>query len=42
MRSKSQAHVTAMSLEDKCAPVRMAQDAGLKVVAEAGQKGFED
>jgi phosphosulfolactate synthase (CoM biosynthesis protein A) len=31
-----------MSLEDKCALIRMAQDAGLKVVAEAGQKGFED
>ena len=32
----------AMSLEDKCALIRMAQDAGLKVIAEAGQKGHED
>ncbi len=31
-----------MSLEDKCALIRMAQRAGLKVVAEAGQKGFAD
>jgi phosphosulfolactate synthase len=31
-----------MSLQDKCTLIRMATDAGLKVVAEAGQKGFED
>jgi len=31
-----------MSLEDKCQLIRMAQDAGLKAVAEAGQKGHED
>jgi phosphosulfolactate synthase len=32
----------AMSLKDKCELIRMATDAGLKVVAEAGQKGIED
>jgi phosphosulfolactate synthase len=32
----------AMSLKDKCELIRMAADAGLKVVAEAGQKGIED
>jgi phosphosulfolactate synthase len=31
-----------MSLEDKCALIRMAQRVGLKVVAEAGQKGHAD
>lgn len=31
-----------MSLRDKCELIRMATDAGLKVVAEAGQKGIED
>jgi phosphosulfolactate synthase len=31
-----------MSLQDKCALIRMAQEAGLKVVAEVGQKGFAD
>jgi phosphosulfolactate synthase len=37
----SSAQVT-MSLDDKCALVKMAKGAGLKVVAEAGQKGHED
>ncbi|MFT5539727.1 MAG: phosphosulfolactate synthase [Alphaproteobacteria bacterium] len=37
----SSAQVT-MSLADKCALVAMAKGAGLKVVAEAGQKGHED
>jgi phosphosulfolactate synthase len=32
----------AMSLKDKCELIRMATAAGLKVVAEAGQKGIED
>ena len=32
----------AMSLRDKCELIRMASAAGLKVVAEAGQKGIED
>lgn len=32
----------AMSLRDKCELIRMATAAGLKVVAEAGQKGQED
>lgn len=32
----------AMSLKDKCELIRMATSAGLKVVAEAGQKGIED
>lgn len=32
----------AMSLGDKCELIRMATGAGLKVVAEAGQKGIED
>ena len=32
----------AMSLRDKCELIRMATGAGLKVVAEAGQKGIED
>ena len=32
----------AMSLYDKCELIRMANAAGLKVVAEAGQKGIED
>jgi phosphosulfolactate synthase len=32
----------AMSLRDKCHLIRMAQDAGLRVIAEAGQKGHED
>jgi phosphosulfolactate synthase (CoM biosynthesis protein A) len=32
----------AMSLNDKCELIRMATAAGLKVVAEAGQKGIED
>jgi phosphosulfolactate synthase len=31
-----------MSLDDKCTLIKMAQDAGLKAVAEAGQKGHED
>ena len=31
-----------MSLRDKCELIRMATAAGLKVVAEAGQKGIED
>lgn len=31
----------AMSLEDKCRLIQMAKSAGLKVVAEAGQKGQE-
>jgi phosphosulfolactate synthase len=31
-----------MSLRDKCELIRMASAAGLKVVAEAGQKGHED
>lgn len=31
-----------MSLRDKCELIRMATAAGLKVVAEAGQKGQED
>lgn len=31
-----------MSLEDKCKLIRMAKAAGLKVVAEAGQKGQEN
>src|SRR6185295_6848622 len=31
-----------MSLKDKCELIRMASGAGLKVVAEAGQKGHED
>ena len=31
-----------MSLDDKCELIRMAKGAGLKVVAEAGQKGQED
>jgi len=31
----------AMSLRDKCELIRMGNDAGLKVVAEAGQKGHE-
>lgn len=37
----SSAQVT-MSLNDKCELIRMASGAGLKVVAEAGQKGHED
>jgi phosphosulfolactate synthase len=37
----SSAQVT-MSLEDKCALIRLAIEAGLDVVAEAGQKGQED
>ncbi len=37
----SSAQVT-MSLDDKCALIAMAKGAGLKVVAEAGQKGHED
>lgn len=37
----SSAQVT-MSLDDKCALIKMAKGAGLKVVAEAGQKGHED
>lgn len=32
----------AMSLDDKCRLIGMAREAGLKVVAEAGQKGAED
>jgi phosphosulfolactate synthase (CoM biosynthesis protein A) len=32
----------AMSLRDKCELIRMATAGGLKVVAEAGQKGIED
>ena len=36
----SSAQVT-MSLDDKCALIKMAKAAGLKVVAEAGQKGHE-
>ena len=32
----------AMSLDDKCGLIRLARDAGLDVVAEAGQKGHED
>ena len=32
----------AMSLRDKCELIRMASGAGLKVVAEAGQKGIDD
>ena len=32
----------AVSLRDKCELIRMASDCGLKVVAEAGQKGRED
>jgi phosphosulfolactate synthase len=32
----------AMSLKDKCELIRMATAAGLKVVAEAGQKGIDD
>ena len=32
----------AMSLRDKCELIRMAKDAGLKVIAEAGQKGHDD
>ena len=32
----------AMSLRDKCELIKMASGAGLKVVAEAGQKGHED
>ena len=32
----------AMSLHDKCELIRMATAAGLKVVAEAGQKGIDD
>jgi phosphosulfolactate synthase len=31
-----------MSLDDKCTLIRMAQNAGLQAVAEAGQKGHED
>jgi phosphosulfolactate synthase (CoM biosynthesis protein A) len=31
-----------MSLDDKCTLIKMAQDAGLKAIAEAGQKGHED
>jgi phosphosulfolactate synthase len=31
-----------MSVQDKCKLIRMAKAAGLKVVAEAGQKGMED
>ncbi len=37
----SSAQVT-MALADKCALIKMASDMGLKVVAEAGQKGHED
>ena len=37
----SSAQVT-MSLSDKCRLISMAQDAGLQVVAEAGQKGAGD
>jgi phosphosulfolactate synthase len=37
----SSAQVT-MSLEDKCALIRLAKETGLDVVAEAGQKGQED
>lgn len=32
----------AMSLRDKCELIRIAADAGLQVIAEAGQKGHED
>lgn len=32
----------AISLRDKCELIKMASGAGLKVVAEAGQKGIED
>lgn len=32
----------SMSLRDKCELIRMATGAGLKVVAEAGQKGIDD
>ena len=32
----------AMSLDDKCGLIRLARDAGLEVVAEAGQKGHGD
>lgn len=32
----------SMSLNDKCELIRLATDAGLKVVAEAGQKGIDD
>lgn len=32
----------SMSLHDKCSLIEMARDAGLLVVAEAGQKGAED
>lgn len=32
----------AMSLDDKCELIRMAGGEGLKVIAEAGQKGHED
>lgn len=32
----------AISMRDKCELIRMAADCGLKVVAEAGQKGRED
>ena len=32
----------AMSLRDKCDLIRMAKDAGLNVIAEAGQKGHEN
>jgi phosphosulfolactate synthase len=31
-----------MSLDDKCALIQMAREAGLNAVAEAGQKGHED
>ncbi len=37
----SSAQVT-MSLDDKCALIKMAKGAGLQVVGEAGQKGHED
>ena len=37
----SSAQVT-MTLDDKCALIRMAKDEGLQVIAEAGQKGHED
>ena len=37
----SSAQVT-MSLDDKCALIRLAKERGLDVVAEAGQKGQED
>ena len=32
----------SMSIDDKCRLIKMASDAGLKVVAEAGQKGHDN